>query len=239
MFDQTFVNGTQQTRKPATLALSLLMQAGVVCILASLPLVYTQTLPIAQLRNLIVAPTPPQQPVAHPVARTQTRPAYHAFVAPQLIAPARVPIGIHPAQDAPAAPEIGPITTAQTGSGPGLDGLVAAVHEAPPPPPPMRKSTPSGPVRVGGNVTAANLIRSGHPVYPPLAKSARVQGIVEFTATISKDGNIENLLLVRGHPLLVNAARQAVLQWKYRPTLLNGEPVEVITDILVNFTLSQ
>jgi protein TonB len=66
-----------------------------------------------------------------------------------------------------------------------------------------------------------------------------VQGTVEFTAVISKDGNIEDLKLVRGHPLLVNSAREAVLQWKYKPTELNGQPVEVITDIIVNFTLSQ
>lgn len=94
-------------------------------------------------------------------------------------------------------------------------------------------------MRVGGKVAAANLIRSVQPVYPPLAKSARVQGSVEFTATISKEGTIENLTLVRGHPLLVNAARDAVLQWKYRPTLLNGQPVEVVTGITVNFMLSQ
>jgi protein TonB len=94
-------------------------------------------------------------------------------------------------------------------------------------------------MRVGGQVMEANLIRKVMPVYPPLAKSARVQGTVEFTAVISKDGTIQNLQLVRGHPLLVNAAKQAVLQWKYKPTLLNGEPVQVITDIVVNFTLSQ
>jgi protein TonB len=94
-------------------------------------------------------------------------------------------------------------------------------------------------VRVGGRVAEANLIRRVQPVYPPLAKAARVQGTVEFTAVISKEGNIENLQLVRGHPLLVEAARQAVLQWKYRPTMLNGQPVEVVTDIIVNFTLSQ
>jgi protein TonB len=63
--------------------------------------------------------------------------------------------------------------------------------------------------------------------------------MVEFTATISKEGMIENLRLVSGHPLLVNAARDAILQWKYRPTILNGVPVEVITDIIVNFTLTQ
>lgn len=77
------------------------------------------------------------------------------------------------------------------------------------------------------------------PLYPPLAKTARVQGAVEFTAVISKEGVIENLRLVRGHPLLAQAAQEAVLQWRYRPTLLNGQPVEVVTDIIVNFTLSQ
>ncbi len=87
-------------------------------------------------------------------------------------------------------------------------------------------------------MSEANLIRKVQPVYPPLARSARVQGTVEFRAIIDKEGNIENLQLVRGHPLLVNAAKQAVLQWKYRPTLLNGQPVEVITDITVHFTLS-
>jgi len=120
-----------------------------------------------------------------------------------------------------------------------LGGVLGGVGSAPPPPPPPKKAAPTGPVPIGGRVAEANLIRKVQPVYPPLAKSARVQGTVEFTATISKDGNIENLTLVRGHPLLVNAAREAVLQWKYRPTLLNGQPVEVITDIIVNFTLSQ
>jgi protein TonB len=94
-------------------------------------------------------------------------------------------------------------------------------------------------MRVGGQVMEANLIHKVTPTYPPLAKSARVQGQVEFTATISKEGTIENLTLVRGHPLLVNAAKEAVLQWRYRPTMLNGQPVEVVTDIIVNFTLSQ
>jgi protein TonB len=94
-------------------------------------------------------------------------------------------------------------------------------------------------IRVGGNVQAANLIRKVSPSYPPLAKQARVQGTVRFTAIIGKDGTIQNLQLVSGHPLLVSAAQEAVKQWQYRPTLLNGEPVEVVTQIDVNFTLSQ
>ena len=94
-------------------------------------------------------------------------------------------------------------------------------------------------IRVGGLVQAANLIRKITPVYPPLAKQARIQGVVRFTAVIGKDGAIQNLQLVSGHPLLVEAARQAVTQWQYKTTLLNGEPVEVVTQIDVNFTLSQ
>ena len=121
-----------------------------------------------------------------------------------------------------------------------LGGVLSGIpSSAPPPPPPPKAKAPTGPVPIGGRVAEANLIRRVQPVYPPLAKSARVQGSVEFTATISKEGNIENLTLMHGHPLLVNAAKEAILQWKYRPTLLNGQPVEVITDITVNFTLSQ
>jgi protein TonB len=77
------------------------------------------------------------------------------------------------------------------------------------------------------------------PPYPPLARQARIQGTVKFNAVIGKDGRIQNLTLVSGHPLLVAAAQQAVQQWVYRPTLLNGEPVDVITTIDVNFTLNQ
>ena len=238
MFDQTFIGDVHQTKKPATIALSLLMQVTAICVLASLPLVYTQRLPLAQLKDLVIAPPPPQSSVTHQAVRTQTKSVSHVFVAPQLVTPARIPVGIHPVQEAPAAPEIGSATNAQAAMGAAMDGLSAIIHEAPPPQP-VRELTSSGPMRIGGKVAAANLIRSVQPVYPALAKSARVQGSVEFTAIISKEGNIENLTLVRGHPLLVNAARDAVLQWKYRPTLLNGQPVQVVTSITVNFMLSQ
>jgi TonB family protein len=101
--------------------------------------------------------------------------------------------------------------------------------------------TPSPPqrIRVGGNVQAANLIKKVTPVYPPLAKQARIQGTVRFTVIIGKQGGIENIQLISGHPLLVPSATEAVKQWVYKPTLLNGEPVEVVTQIDVNFTLSE
>jgi periplasmic protein TonB len=84
----------------------------------------------------------------------------------------------------------------------------------------------------------ANLLHKVQPVYPPLARQARVQGAVELRAIISKAGTIENLIVVRGHPMLARAAVEAVKQWRYRPYLLNNEPVEVETDITVNFLLS-
>ncbi len=94
-------------------------------------------------------------------------------------------------------------------------------------------------IRVGGNIQQSNLIRKVTAIYPPLAKQARIQGMVSFTAIISKEGRVMNLTLVSGHPLLVEAARQAVEQYEYNPTLLNGEPVEVVTQVDVSFTMAQ
>lgn len=94
-------------------------------------------------------------------------------------------------------------------------------------------------IRVGGNVQAVNLIKKVTPAYPPLAKQARIQGQVRFTALIDREGNIATLQLVSGHPLLVQSAQDAVKQWQYKPTLLDGNPVEVMTQIDVNYTLSQ
>ncbi len=92
-------------------------------------------------------------------------------------------------------------------------------------------------VRVGSGVADANLVKQVDPVYPPLALQARVQGSVEFTVVIGTDGHVQRLELVRGHPLLVNAAKEAILQRVYRPTLLNGKPVAVITDVTIPFQL--
>jgi protein TonB len=91
---------------------------------------------------------------------------------------------------------------------------------------------------VGGQVEQAKLIFKPSPEYPPLAKMARIQGTVRLEAIIAKDGPIQDLKVLSGHPLLVKSALDAVKQWRYQPTLLNGEPVEVITEIDVNFTLA-
>ncbi len=101
------------------------------------------------------------------------------------------------------------------------------------------RQIPPGAQLIGGNVMAANLIQPAEkPIYPPVAKMARQQGTVKFETTIGKDGHIEDLKLVSGPPLLVPAAMQAVKNWTYKPTYLNGNPVEVVSTIDVNFSLS-
>ncbi len=116
----------------------------------------------------------------------------------------------------------------------------------PPPPPPPPASSPSGQtpeapgrIHVAANVQQMNLVSQVPPVYPELAKQARIQGIVSMSAVIGKDGRVVELKVHRGHPLLIQAAMDAVRQWVYRPTLLNGEPVQVATEIEVTFTLPQ
>lgn len=92
-------------------------------------------------------------------------------------------------------------------------------------------------IRVGAQVQKLNLITKVDAIYPPLALQARIQGVVRFNIVIGKEGRVSNIQLVSGHPLFVAAATDAVRQWVYKPTLLNGQPVEVVTEADVNFTL--
>ncbi|MBV8846315.1 MAG: TonB family protein, partial [Bryobacterales bacterium] len=100
-------------------------------------------------------------------------------------------------------------------------------------------SVPPGTIRVGGNVQAQKIVSKPVPIYPPLAKQARIQGTVSLAVHIAADGTVKDLQVISGHPLLVEAAIDAVKQWVYQPTLLNGNPVDVLTQVDVNFTLSQ
>jgi TonB family protein len=122
-----------------------------------------------------------------------------------------------------------------------LGGIIGSVPSAAPPPPPQRieQSGVRTRIRVGGNVMQGRLIHQMRPVYPPLARNARIQGVVHLSAIIDKDGKVKSATLIDGHPLLAPAALDVVKNWLYEPTLVNGEPVEVETQIDVNFTLSQ
>jgi protein TonB len=111
-------------------------------------------------------------------------------------------------------------------------GITGGIPEPPPPPPP-----PAAPVRVGGNIKAPQKVKHVNPVYPPIAQSARVQGVVIIEATIGPDGAVKDAKVLRSIPLLDAAALDAVKQWQFTPTLLNGVPVPVIMTVTVQFTL--
>jgi protein TonB len=113
-----------------------------------------------------------------------------------------------------------------------VGGVVGGLPEAPPPPPP-----PAAPVRVGGNIKAPVKTKDVRPTYPAIAQSARVQGIVIIEATIGPSGKVTDAKVLRSIPLLDNAALDAVRQWQFTPTLLNGVPVPVIMTVTVQFTL--
>ena len=118
-----------------------------------------------------------------------------------------------------------------------LERFIAMPATVRPPHQPATTPTPAAPIRVGGDVQMAKLVKKVIPVYPPLAKNARISGVVHLLGVIAKDGTIQNLQLISGHPLLAHAAIEAVRQWVYQPTLLNGEPVEVTAPIDIKFTL--
>jgi protein TonB len=244
LFDQTFVNAQAQTRRPWTVALSLTLQSSLVAVLLLVPI-------------LRVAPldAPPKVPTWLPVhqvniqARPEVRPASHTTTArpnidpTRLVVPRTVPKTIDLTPDAPEIP--GPAMSFLS-AGSGIDALGSAIKAEPPavqrPPQQQvvqRPTTPTTPQRVGGSVQAAKLIFGPRPAYPTIAKTTGTQGTVRIEALIGRDGVIRNLHVVSGHPLLVRAAMDAVAQWRYQPTLLNGEAVEVITEIDVNFALSR
>jgi protein TonB len=174
-------------------------------------------------RNASINPPPAPKTPEAPRSR---RPAPRPFLPPPLgqrgAEPSRA-IALEPPANLPGA-----LTSPVVSLPPAASSLAGLPVQGPP---------AGQPIKAGGNMQAANLVKRVAPVYPAFAKSARIQGTVRFTALIAKDGTVQNLQLISGPPMLIRAATEAVKQWVYRPALLNGEPVEVITQIEVNFTL--
>ncbi|MFI5071088.1 MAG: energy transducer TonB, partial [Terriglobales bacterium] len=174
---------------------------------------------------------PPPPAVVHIVKQVQTN-----IINDQLRTPTKIPKKIEMIKEDAAPP---PMTAGVVGgisSGPGqVGGVIGGIISSTPVAVP-KVATPQR-IRVSQGVTQGLKIRDVKPNYPPLARQARIQGSVLLQAVISKDGSIEDLKVISGHPMLVPAAIDAVKQWKYKPYVLNGEPVVVDTQITVNFTL--
>jgi protein TonB len=232
MFNQLVVSGANQegTHKRWTVATSFGVQLIIVGIMILIPLIYTEALPKGMLNTFLVAPAPPPPPPppAQPVKVVRPR-----IVQPQtMTAPTVIPKKVEMIKD--EAPDVGAAGNGFGVAGGTGDALGGGILNTAPPPPP--KAAPSR-IKVGGQVQAANLLHQVLPTYPAIAKTAHVSGTVRLHAVIAKDGSIQELQYVSGPALLMRAAMDAVHEWKYRPTMLNGEPVEVDTTIDVVFSL--
>lgn len=234
--------------------ISFAFQIGLILVGILIPLLNPELLPKTQLTSFLVAPPPPPPPPPPPApAPVEVKKVVpRQFDAGKLTAPKQVPKEIAKIEEADLPPPSGAVGVVGgvPGGVPGaaggvIGGILGGLpsNAPPPPPPPKPAEAPKPPkpssIKVGGQVMAAKLIRQPKPVYPPLAKQARIQGVVRLSAIIGKDGTIQSLQVVTGHPLLQQAALEAVRNWVYQPTLLNGDPVDVVTTIDVNFTLSQ
>lgn len=232
MFNQLVVSGVNQegTHKPWAVTMSFLVQLVIVGVMILIPLIYTEALPKGMLNTFLVAPAPPPPPPppAAPVKIVRPR-----IVQPQtMVAPTVIPKQVAMIKD--EAPDVGSGASGFGVAGGTGDALGGGILNTAPPPPP--KAAPSR-IKVGGNVQSASLLRQVQPVYPPIAKTAHVSGTVILHAIIAKDGSIQELQYVSGPALLMKAAMDAVHEWRYKPTMLNGEPVEVDTTVQVVFTL--
>lgn len=241
LFEQTFVNTNAQTRRPWTVAVSLALQTGLVAIAFLAPLMH-----IAALRRPEPVPIwlPPQtlreqppQPAARATA-PRVAASHPVFVPPtfqeRLLVSAHIDL-------TPDAPEL-PSALAPFGpTGPPIFAALPKLTIQLTPAPVVKQPSlqPTAPVRVTSSVQSAKLVFGPRPAYPHLALITRTQGTVRIQATIGRDGSISNLQVLSGPPLLIEVAKEAVRQWRYQPTLLNGESVEVITEIDVNFTIGK
>ena len=216
-----------------SIAFSVVTHAGAVVVLIIAPLVATGALPTPNAMLAFAMPLPPalEVPVAPKVVRVQPAqadtPAVDAAPVPDVVAPT-VPIEPLP----PPPPSMAGVTTMRSGIPEGLP--TSAVTMAPPPP---HSATPSGPIPVGGQVKEPKILLRVSPIYPEFAKLARVSGRVILEAIIDAQGRVQDVKVISSVKLLDQAAIDAVRQWRYSPTLLNGTPVSVILTVMVTFSL--
>jgi len=235
MFNELLESSSERkkTNTGWSVVLSVIVQISVLLVLILIPLIYTQALPKAMLATLLVAPPPPPPPPPPPVKEI-IKPVARLIQSGKLMQPRAIPKDVAVFKEAELPPDV-VNNTNQSGVFGGIPGQGIMAENGPALAPPK----PAAPARIkqGGEVTAASIITQTRPAYPPLARQARIQGTVVLHAIIDKEGKVAQLEVVSGHPLLVQSAIEAVKQWRYKPTQLNGDPVEVDTTIQVTFTM--
>ena len=242
MFADSLIDSTwaQTARRGWTTVASFALQAMALGMVLLLPLIYTEGLPqLKLLASPVMAVPAPPPPAPPPSTNSRSSTPQSNLSGIHILQPTSIPQAIADIRESAPPPPLdfsGAGVLNSTGD-PRLAGVfgstgTAANAVAPPVPTPVAKP-PIVSVMMEGH-----LVHKVEPGYPPLARSARIQGSVELRAIISKEGTIENLRVISGHPMLVQAAVAAVQQWRYRPYILNSQPVEVETEVTVRFVLS-
>jgi protein TonB len=244
-----------QYQKPSVIG-SVLFHGLLIVMVLIIPLLLPQSISERELLITLVSPIgPPPPPPPPPVARIAlsaprvVQPKVRPTTPEALIIPTAIPREIARIVEEPIAPPTGVIGGVPGGVPGGLPGGVlggilsananvtalSAPPPPPPPPPPAKVTAPVEPVRVGGMVKEPRPLKLVPPVYPSLASKARISGVVVLEATLTAQGTVEEIRVISGHPLLVEAAIACVKQWQYEPTMLNGVPVPVILTAKVHF----
>jgi protein TonB len=245
MFEDSLIESGRRLKshRGLTTTISVIFQIGLLVVLVLIPLLFTEALPKTQLMTFLVAPPPPPPPPPPPAAAPIkiVKQIQTDIVNGQLRTPTKIPEKVQMIKEDEAPPPVtsmAGVVGGVPGGVPGgqMGGVIGGIISSTPLSVP-KVATPTR-VRVSQGVIQGSKTRNVNPTYPPLARQARIQGAVVLQAVISKDGAIENLRLISGHPMLAPAAIEAVKQWRYKPYLLNGEAVEVETQITVNFSLS-
>lgn len=244
MFEDSLIEsgGKLKTKRGWTSIVSFGLQVMIVGVMILIPLIFTEALPKGTTMFMLVAPPPPPPPPPPAAAPVKiVKQIQTDIVNGELRTPTKIPKKVQMIKEDEAPPPVmaaAGVVGGVPGGVPGgsMGGVMGSILNSTPTVAP-KIATPQR-VRVSSGVSTGMLVRKVQPSYPPLARQARIQGTVVLQATISKEGNVENLQLVSGHPMLAPAAIEAVKQWRYKPYLLNGEPVEVETQVQVNFTLA-
>ena len=256
MFESAILSSGPSKKRVWATCVSLTGQTLLVLFALVAPMIWPQAIPRVAWAIPLATPGPPPPPPPPP----PEQPTSHARVIPtqsvghKLYEPASTP--------RVAQIIVDPVEMPSTGTGPGVvggqvggsdNGVVGSILTQiartapvvkPPEPTPQQRTVAAvvnaeKPLRVVSQVELARPIHRVEPMYPTLAKQARISGVVELVGVLGTDGRIHELRVISGHPLLINAAVDAVKQWIYAPTLLNGQPVEVQAPITVNFILNR
>lgn len=232
--DSTFEsNGRIRTRNRGWLLASVTLNGSVLLALVLIPLFFPQALPRQMMAYLMDAPAPEPAPQPKPAARPENATVIQTEMdGAHIFAPSRILPQISTVDRPEVLPSIGAADWGGSFAGPSnRDNPFGNAR-------PTVRPEPKGAVHVPSTIVAGLLVVKILPIYPPIARAARVQGTVVLEAMISQAGTIEKLRVASGPVMLQQAAVDAVKAWRYRPYLLNGEPVEVETAVNVVFTLN-